>query len=155
MIRKGDMRKTSVLAILVVVVLAVSASAGRLPANAYPESYQLTFYPDLKAATFRGEEAIQVLLKTPSATITLNSVDLEYQAVMAHLGKKTLTATVATDPPNETATFTFPEKLPAGKVMIHVHLMARGACSQPLRRARLLASSPKAAPPMPSATART
>lgn len=121
MMRKGDMRRTSVLAILVVVALAVGASAERLPGWAYPESYQLTFYPDLKAANFRGEEAIQVVLTQPSATLTLNSVDLEYQAVMAHLGKKTLTATVTTDPANETATFTFPEKLPAGKVLIHVH----------------------------------
>ena len=51
----------------------------------------------------------------------LNSLDLEYQAVMAHIGKKTLTATVAADPQKEMVTFTFPEPLPAGKVLIHIH----------------------------------
>lgn len=115
------MKKASFLAILVVLGLAASASAQRLPENAYPEHYQLTFYPDLKAATFRGEEAIDVVLKHPSATLTLNSLELEYQAVMAHIGKKTLTATATTDPQKEMATFTFPEPLPAGKVLIHIH----------------------------------
>jgi aminopeptidase N/puromycin-sensitive aminopeptidase len=102
-------------------VLVVTAAAERLPDWAMPESYQLTFYPDLQAAKFRGEEAMTVVLTRPSATLTVNSLDLEYQAVMAHLGKKTLTATVALDPQKETATFTFPEKLPAGKVLIHIH----------------------------------
>jgi aminopeptidase N/puromycin-sensitive aminopeptidase len=115
------MKKVSVLALLLVVFLAVSASAQRLPDNAYPEHYSLTFYPDLKAAKFSGEEAIDVVLKRPSATLTLNSLELEYQAVMAHIGKKTLTATVSTDPQKEMATFTFPEPLPAGKVLIHIH----------------------------------
>ena len=102
-------------------ILAAGASAERLPSWAYPVHYQLTFYPDLEAAKFRGEEAMDVMFKRPSATLTVNSVDLEYQAVMAHIGKKTLTATVTTDPQKETATFTFPEKLPAGKVLIHIH----------------------------------
>jgi aminopeptidase N len=115
------MKRASVLAILLVVSLAIGASAQRLPDNAYPEHYSLTFTPDLKAATFSGEEAIDVVLKKPSATITVNSLELEYQAVMAHLGKKTLTATVSTDPQKEMATFTFPETLPAGKVLLHIH----------------------------------
>ena len=75
------MRKVSVLAILVVVWLAVVASAQRLPDNAYPEHYSLTFTPDLKAATFSGEEAIDVVLKKPSATLTVNSLELEYQEI--------------------------------------------------------------------------
>ena len=115
------MRTKSILAILVVFALTASAGAERLPTWAHPEHYQLTFYPDLQAAKFTGEEAITVVLQRPSATLTLNSVDLEYQAVMAHIGKKALTATVATDPQKETATFTFPEPLPAGKVLIHIH----------------------------------
>ena len=115
------MKKTILLLMLAVFAAAVTASAERLPDNASPESYQLTFRPDLKAATFSGEEAIHIVLKQPSATLTLNSLDLEYQAVMAHIGTRTLTATVSTDPENETATFTFPEPLPAGKVLIHIH----------------------------------
>ena len=115
------MKRVSVLAILMALALAVGASAERLPTNAYPEHYRLTFYPDLKAAKFSGEEAIDIVLKRPSATLTLHSLDLEYQAVMAHMGKKTLTATVTTDPQKEMATFTFPEPLPAGKVLIHIH----------------------------------
>lgn len=114
------MKKRIFLVLAALLTLAASANAERLPSNAYPEHYQLTFHPDLKAAKFRGEEAIDVVLKQPSATLTLNSVDLEYQAVTAHMGKKTLTATVTTDPQKETATFTFPEPLPAGKVLIHV-----------------------------------
>ena len=115
------MKKRIFLVLTALLTLTAGVSAQRLPGWAYPVNYQLTFYPDLKAAKFSGEEAMDVVLKQPTATLTVNSLDLEYQAVMAHLGKKTLTATVTTDPQNETATFTFPEKLPAGKVMIHVH----------------------------------
>ncbi|MDP9263750.1 MAG: M1 family peptidase, partial [Acidobacteriota bacterium] len=115
------MKKRIFFVLAALLTLTAGVSAQRLPGWAYPEHYQLTFYPDLKAAKFSGEEAMDVVLKQPSATLTVNSLDLEYQAVMAHMGKKTLTATVTTDPQNETATFTFPEKLPAGKVLIHVH----------------------------------
>jgi aminopeptidase N len=118
---KGDMKKRIFLVVAALLTLTAGASAERLPSWAHPEHYQLTFYPDLQAAKFRGEEAIDVVLRQPSATLTLNSVDLEYQDVMAHMGKKTLRATVTTDPQKETATFTFPEPLPAGKVLIHIH----------------------------------
>ena len=122
MVSKGDMKKRLFLVLTVLLItLAATANAERLPGWAYPEHYALTFYPDLQTAKFTGEEAITVVLQRPSATLTLHSVDLEYQAVMAHIGKKTLNATVATDPRNETATFTFPEELPAGKVLIHIH----------------------------------
>src|SRR5574341_1236370 len=121
MVLKGEMRKRLFLVLTTLLALVAGAGAERLPSWAHPEHYQLTFYPDLQAAKFTGEEAITVVLQRPSATLTLHSVDLEYQAVMAHIGKKTLNASVALDPQKEMATFTFPEELPAGKVLIHIH----------------------------------
>jgi aminopeptidase N/puromycin-sensitive aminopeptidase len=100
-----------------------SASAQRLPQTVRPEHYRLWLAPDLKAATFSGVETIDVNLVEPTNQIKLNAAEITFQAVNASVGGegKTLRASVSLDKDKQQATFTFPEKLPAGKASLAIH----------------------------------
>jgi aminopeptidase N len=95
---------------------ALNSAAQRLPANAKPDHYTLALTPDIKAATFSGTETIDLTLAAPSATITLNAIELQIQSVIA-AGKS---ATVSYDPSKEQATFTFAQPLPAGHNSLNI-----------------------------------
>ena len=58
-----------------------TASAERLPTTVLPAHYALTLTPDLKAATFTGEETIDVTLAEPTDHITLNALEITFQSV--------------------------------------------------------------------------
>jgi aminopeptidase N len=96
------------------------AGAERLPQTVKPEHYTLKLSPDLKAATFTGVEQIDLDLKEPAKSITLNSLEIEYQSVTIRAGGKEQTATVSTDKEKEQATFTVPQEIPAGKATLSV-----------------------------------
>jgi aminopeptidase N/puromycin-sensitive aminopeptidase len=100
---------------------SLPAGAQRLPQTVKPEHYALTLTPDLKAATFTGVERIDVDLKEPSATITLNSAEIEFQSVTVTAGGKQQTGTVATDKEKEQTTLTFPQEVAAGKASLDIH----------------------------------
>ncbi|HEU5351932.1 MAG TPA: M1 family metallopeptidase [Terracidiphilus sp.] len=95
--------------------------AERLSTSVYPTHYWLTLAPDLKTATFTGVEAIDVVLKEPSNSITVNSADLTYQSVSITADGKTQTATVALHPDKEQVTFTVPNALAAGRATLRIH----------------------------------
>jgi aminopeptidase N/puromycin-sensitive aminopeptidase len=95
---------------------ALAAHAQRLPGGVHPEHYSLTLTPDLKAATFTGEEAIDVVLDVPSKTITLNAIEIKFLSVKA--GSQT--AEVSEDKVKEQVTLSFPEPLPAGKATLRI-----------------------------------
>jgi aminopeptidase N/puromycin-sensitive aminopeptidase len=102
-------------AILALVFTALPAlHAQRLPEGVHPEHYSLALTPDLKAATFAGEETIDVVLDRPSTAITLNAAEIKFLKVTA--GSQS--AAVTLDDAKEQATFTFPQPLPAGKVRL-------------------------------------
>ncbi len=99
----------------------VASYAQRLPKTVLPEHYTLALTPDLKAATFAGDETIDVTLLAPSKTITLNAIEIAFKSVKATAGTgMAQTATVSLDPDKEQATFTFPAELPAGKVKLAI-----------------------------------
>ena len=97
------------------------AHAQRLPQTVTPEHYALTLTPDLKAATFTGVEQIDLEVKEPTTTITLNSAEIEFQSVTVTAGGKQQTGAVATDKEKEQTTFTFPQQVPAGKATLEIH----------------------------------
>jgi aminopeptidase N/puromycin-sensitive aminopeptidase len=92
----------------------------RLPETVVPESYDLTFAPDLAKATFTGDETIHVRLLKPTSIITLNAADLGFQesrVIAAGLSQK---ATVRLDTVKEQATLTVAKELSAGLAEIHI-----------------------------------
>ena len=97
-----------------------SAQAQRLPSTVVPEHYQLSLTPNLKNATFSGSESIDVMLKVPAETITLNSAEIAFQSVSATAQGVQETATVSLDAGKQQATFQFPHELPAGKVTLAI-----------------------------------
>ncbi|MGH9639236.1 MAG: M1 family metallopeptidase, partial [Bryobacteraceae bacterium] len=97
------------------------ASAQRLPNTVVPESYTLKLAPDMKAAAFSGVETIDVTLKEPANTITLNSAEIAFQSVTVSAAGKEQTAAVSLDKEKQQATFTFPDQLAAGKATLHIH----------------------------------
>ena len=104
----------------VAIALPSSLQAQRLPDTVRPEHYTLTLTPDLKAATFTGFESIDVMIAEPTGTITLNADEIAFQSVTVESAGKAQMATVALDKEKEQATFTFPEKLPAGKATLSI-----------------------------------
>jgi aminopeptidase N len=143
--------------VLVLVVLALTASiaveAQRLPSDVHPEAYKLTLTPDLKAATFSGSETIDVVLDEASKIITLNAADIRFGEVKAsvlpadtyHSDKpvsrsaasrseangNSQVATTTLDEVKQQATFTFPNELPAGRVILTIQYT--GALNDKLR----------------------
>jgi aminopeptidase N len=96
------------------------ASAQRLPDTAQPQHYTLKLTPDLKTATFAGEETIDLVLPQPASAITLNAAEIKFEQVTAEIAGKTETATVSLDPQKEQATLQFPQALAAGGVSIKI-----------------------------------
>lgn len=107
-------------AILVPVLFSAAALGQRLPHVAIPEHYSLKLTPNLKAATFTGEETIQLTLEKPTDSITLNAIQIKFQSEVAEVNGKTLPATVTLDPAKQQATFHFSQTLPAGPVTLKV-----------------------------------
>jgi aminopeptidase N len=102
------------------VAITHPASAQRLPSTVHPEHYTLTLTPDLKAATFSGVETIEVSLAEPTDHITLNSIEIAFQSVTVTANGKQQTAAVTEDKDKEQATFTLPQRLPAGKATLSI-----------------------------------
>ncbi len=134
-------------AVFVVAAFAFSftplVQAQRLPMGVHPEHYGLRLTPDLQAATFSGEETIDLTLDAPSKSITLNAAEIRFGEVKAYVlpsaeysygalgsqpkplsameaDKQPQTAVTTLDAAKEQATFTFARELPAGKVRLSI-----------------------------------
>ena len=103
-----------------VLLTAAPTAAQRLPGTVVPEHYSLWFAPDLDSETFRGREAIDVVLTESTSSIKLHAAEIEFGEVTITAGGRTQTARVTTDPTSETATFTVPEPIAEGRATIQV-----------------------------------
>jgi aminopeptidase N/puromycin-sensitive aminopeptidase len=108
--------------VLGVLILAAIQPAGaqRLPVTVQPEHYTLTLTPDLKTATFSGVESIDVSIKAPVNSITLNSAEIAFQSVTITAAGRQQSAVVSLDAEKQQATFTFPAPIPAGKAVLSI-----------------------------------
>lgn len=105
---------------IMTIAVPLGAAAQRLPDNVVPDHYSLTFTPDLRGATFAGQETINARVIHPGNSVTLNSAEIEFQKVNITQGGVTQEAMVALDPAKEQATFTVPSPLAAGPASIEV-----------------------------------
>src|SRR5580692_1852835 len=68
-----------------VIVLALSSPRAvlgqRLPTTVIPTHYTPKLAPDLKSATFNGEESIDVNIQQPTNSITLNAIEIAFETV--------------------------------------------------------------------------
>ncbi len=96
------------------------ATAQRLPTTVVPTHYTLAFTPDLKTATFSGDESIDVNIAQPTRSITLNAIEIAFQSVNIFPNGPQQTGTVSLNADKQQATFTFPATIPAGNATIKI-----------------------------------
>ncbi len=113
--------KTISLFMAVMTLACLPASAQRLPSDVVPENYRLSFTPNLDKNSFSGDETIRVRVIKPTATITLNSVDIKVeQAVVTSASASGSEAKVTSDPKAEMISLNLAQPLPAGPATIHM-----------------------------------
>ena len=100
--------------------LGTFCAAQRLPQTAVPESYKLTFAPDLTNNTFAGEETIQVQVLKPTSEIVLNAADLDFQSVIITSASGAQSAKVTLDKEKQTASLAVAKPVPAGPATIQI-----------------------------------
>src|SRR5262245_19166990 len=108
------------LVVLTLALLSSRASAQRLPGGVSPDHYDLAFLVDLVHERFDGTETIRVTVAAPTARIVLNALDIDFRDVTIGTGAGAQKATVTSDAAAQTATFTVPRPIAAGKTEIHV-----------------------------------
>src|SRR5437667_4619465 len=111
--------------VAVCLLLAALPAAARLPKSVVPAHYALTITPDLANETFTGEETIDVDVKEPVDSITLNAVEVQLTDVVVTAGGKQLTPAVDVDPAAQTVTLKLGATIPAGKAMIRDRFSAK------------------------------
>ncbi len=121
-IPSGAVRRSKLAIFLLFLLASISSAwAQRLPETVLPTHYALTLTPDLKAATFTGSETIDVTVKEPVRSITLNAAEITFQTVQISADGSRQTATVSMDTEKQQATFTFANALPAGKATLSIN----------------------------------
>jgi aminopeptidase N len=94
---------------------AVQPVTSQLPRNAAPVHYTINAVPDATNLTFAAQTSIDIIVKVPSKSITVNAADLSFKSVTVRSGKMAaMPAKVTLDAAKQTATFTFDTALPAG-----------------------------------------
>jgi len=100
--------------------LSLCVQGQRLPQTVVPESYDLTFTPDLTKATFTGEEVIHVKVMQPTTSITMNAAELQFQEASVTAGGVTQKARASFDAEKEQCTLTVAKEVAAGPAEIHI-----------------------------------
>ncbi|MGH9326239.1 MAG: M1 family metallopeptidase [Terriglobia bacterium] len=110
----------AVLALTFVLSVAGFAPAERLPHIAVPVQYQLTLTPNFVHDNYTGNETIQVRVLKPTSSITLNSLQIQFQKISITSSGKAQEAKVTTDAEREMATLTVSRPLSPGPAKIHI-----------------------------------
>lgn len=118
--RQSSIRLLTACAAMLLVGFTSSLEAQRLPANVTPQHYSLTLTPDLKAATFTGQEEIDVTLAQPASSITMNAAQITFGSVTITARGTTQTAKVSENKANEQVTFAVANEIPAGKATVKI-----------------------------------
>ena len=91
----------------------------RLPRAVLPRRYDLTITPDLGAATFAGEERVDVEVVEASDAIVLNAAELEIDRAEVQLADGSVVAArVSLDEKEERATLALDREIPTGDAVV-------------------------------------
>jgi aminopeptidase N len=101
-------------------LVALPASAQRLPTIVTPDHYDLAFVVDLAHERFEGTETIRVQVAEPTPRVVLHAVDLQFREVTIGAGATAQRAVVTQDEAHQTATLTVPRPLAKGPAEIHI-----------------------------------
>jgi puromycin-sensitive aminopeptidase len=93
----------------------------RLPRSVEPKRYELTLTPDLAAATFAGEERVQVQVLEAVDTIVLNAIELTiHSAELIGIDGTILEGTVTLDETEERAAIALERTATPGEWTLHL-----------------------------------
>ncbi len=84
---------------------------GRLPKTVVPIEYDIAVRPDVDKHTFAGQETVSIRVRSATAKIVVNTLDLDVQSAML---SSQAPATIVTDNKKQETTFTFARTLPPG-----------------------------------------
>jgi aminopeptidase N len=101
-------------------LLTSFCAAQRLPEIAAPESYKLSFAPDLTKNAFAGEETIQVRVLKSTSEIALNAKSIDFQDVNISSAGLTQKAKVTLDEQNQMAHLAIDKPLQPGPATIQI-----------------------------------
>lgn len=104
----------------------------RLSPNVVPNEYEIKLHPDLENFTFEGVETISLSLLKPTKEITLHSKEIEIETAEIFINKEKVFAKISYDLKAETATFSFPKNIPAGK-NIKLNIVFKGILNDKMR----------------------
>jgi aminopeptidase N/puromycin-sensitive aminopeptidase len=117
---EGNIMKRILALVIFAMAAFLPASAQRLPEVAKPESYKLTFTPDLEKASFEGDETIAIHVLKATSEITLNAVDIDFHEVTISSGGASQKATVTPEKDKEMVVLAVAKQLPPGPATIHI-----------------------------------
>ncbi|HEV2277833.1 MAG TPA: M1 family aminopeptidase [Acidobacteriaceae bacterium] len=103
-----------------VALLAAVSYGQRLPDTVIPEHYSLTLQPNLDTATFIGHEQIDVTVKQPVESITLNAAEIQFASVEAEIEGHKALGKITQDEQTQQATFGFGQTIPAGSLTLTI-----------------------------------
>ncbi len=89
----------------------LDTTPGKLPKTVTPQAYHIDITPDLTALTLTGHETIDIQVRTPTDTITVNQAGLKLSAARLDAG---IAAQITEDETAQTATFHFAQPIAAG-----------------------------------------
>jgi aminopeptidase N len=97
----------------------------QLPRTARPLHYAINVVPDAANLRFTATATIDIEVPQPTDTITLNAVNLTFNSVRIDALGRPPSAIVTTDEAAQTATFRFPQALPAGRHRLAIDYAGR------------------------------
>ena len=87
-------------------------AVSQLPGGVTPLHYRIHLTPDMSKLRFAGQVDIELALKKPAKTVSLQAADLDFERVTVDsMGQ----AKISTNAKSQTATFSFEKALAAGK----------------------------------------
>jgi aminopeptidase N len=108
--------------VVVCVVLSSFLSfAQRLPEQARPVNYQLTFAPDFEKNIFAGQETISIQVLKPTSEIVLNAAEIDFLSASITSAGVMQEAKVSLDKAKQMATLAVAKPIVGGPATIQIH----------------------------------